>query len=495
MCIRDSQCLIQFWLQGRTTSTGGSGPHDYKNSGQYIPCFTVSPSSTYSAEPTKVDIIRALSLLHSNGSDKLPSVAYWAVHGKWPGDLPALRVKTHISPNSFRICQFLHFAAPCIALHINDNLAYGIIDSGSKVLLISKPYLDQICPTAAITSYQGRPFRQADSSPLPILGECSCSLQIGTISSVETFVIFEAPPFHKECLIGFEYLRAKNIFIGPDGLYIFPSSVLRPSSVQQDFPRSQLGKGAPVRRVCPPPHPSNINSHGDVLPPRAKGRGTANGDITFPIYACEAATVLPYKTQLIKCRLQGLTEAQMCHFGSGHMAISSERLEPYESLTKLSVFFQLIPIVEHNQTIDIVYYNNQHDPAFINEQQVVAHCEPMRLADDQEMEVLSRMKPACYYVGHISGASQTRASSLKSPDFSKFEFDPNERSPTITSQNANVGCNDQVYRDKFIKLVQKYACVYGNSPWSVNSWGSEFELKAREFQVPCLLYTSDAADE
>ena len=219
--------------------------------GQYIPCFAVTPSSTYSAEPNKVDIVRALSLLHSDGSDKLPSVAYWAVNGTWPGSLPALRVNNYISPNTFRICQFLHFAAPCIALHINDNLAYGIIDSGSKALLISKPYLDQICPTAEVSTYQGRPFRQADSSPLPILGECSCSLQIGTIESMETFIIFEAPPLHKECLIGFEYLRSKNVFIGPDGLYIFPPSVLRPSSVQQDFPRSQLGQGAPVQTNSP----------------------------------------------------------------------------------------------------------------------------------------------------------------------------------------------------------------------------------------------------
>ena len=452
--------------------------------GKYIPCFTVTAPCNQSTAPTKDDVIKALSLLHSQGRDKLPSIEYWATHGTWPSHLPALRVTNKITPNTYRLSKFLHFAAPCIALHINDSLAYGIIDSGSKVLLISKPYLDLICPTAEVSSYEGKPFRQADSSPLPIIGECTCTLQIGTISSMEIFVIFEAPPFHKECLIGFEYLRSKNIFIGPDGLYIFPASVLHPSSVQQDFSRSQLGGGAPVRRICPPPQPSDINSHGDWMPPRAKGRGTANGDITFPIYACEPATVLPSQHLLIKCRLEGLTQDQMCHFGSGHMACSSERLEPYESLTKLSVFFQIIPITEHNQTIDLLYYNNQHDPAFINERQVIAYCEPMRLADDKEMEVFSRMNPACYYVGSIVGAAQAPVSTLQSPNFSRFEFDPNERSPSISDENANVCCSDPVYKQKFIQLVKQHAAVYGNSPWSVNSWGSEFELKARESQVP-----------
>ena len=449
-----------------------------------IPCCVVTDSSVYSTAPTKVDVIKALGLLHSNENDKLPSISHWAEHGTWPHNLPAMRIANPIQPNIYRICQFLHFAAPCIAFHINDHLAYGVVDSGSKALLISKPYLDQVSPATKISSYLGRPFRQADSSPLPVLGECRCTLQIGTISSEETLIIFEAPPSHKECLIGFEYLNSKNIFIGPDGLYIFPSSVLQPSSVQQHFPRSVLGKGAPVRKVCQSPNPSDFNAHGDLLPPRAKGRGTANGDISFPIYACEATTVLPYQTLLIKCRLQGLTTDQMCHFASGHMVCSSERLEPYEALTRLSVYFQLIPITEHNQTIDLLYYNNQHDPAFINEQQVIAHCEPMRLADDQEMEVFSRMKPACYFVGAVSGAPQADVSSLKSPDFSRFEFDPNEGSPSITNENANVCCSDPIYKEKFLQLVKQYSSVYGNSPWSVNSWGSEFELKARESQVP-----------
>ena len=457
-------------------------PHAWTDMKTYNPCFVATDVSVFSSA-TKEDVIRALSHLHTSTMDKLPYVAHWALHGTWPGN-QALRVGDGIQPNIYRICQFLHLAVPTIALHINDNLVYGIVDSGAKLLLLSKPYLDQICPGAEIASYNGRPFRQADSSPLPVAGEYTCTLQIGTISSTETFIIFEAPSFHRECLIGFQYLQSKNVFIGNDGLYLFPPSVLRPSSVQQDFPRCELGGGAPVNRICAPANKSDLNEHGDLLPPRAQGRGTTNGDLTFPIYACEAITILPSQSLLIKCRLQGLKEEDMCQFGSGHMVCSSEQLEPYQSLTKLSIFYQIIPITEHNQTIELLYYNNQHDPAFINEKQIIAFCEPMKLADDEEMEAFSKMNPACYFVGHVSGASQTKASSLCSPNFDRFEFDPNEFTPSISEQDPNVCCEDPVYKDKFIKLVQSHADVYGNSPWSVNSWGSPFDLKARESQVP-----------
>ena len=471
---------------GSMKSTIGSANSDF------LPCFVASQMSGQFSMATKIDVVRALGLLHSEHGNKLPGISYWAEHGNWPKQPTALRAATCLDPNIYRVSRFLHFTAPVIAVHLNDNMAYGILDTGAKSLLISKPYSDQVCPDAMVGRYTGKPFRMANSAPLPVVGTITCVLQIGIISSQEEFIVFEAPPHHKEMLIGFDYVQRQKLFIGSDGLYKFPEDVLRPSSDQQEFAKSRLrgmanqgeGGAAQANRAAIPPALSDINSHGDIMPPLAKGRGTANGDLTFPIIACEAVTILPTQSLLLKCRLSGLLEEHMVHFGAGHMVCSSERLEPYQSLSKLSVFYQLIPITERNQTIQLICFNSQHDPIFIDEKQIVAYCEPMKLADDKNMEAFAKMYPACYYAGHISGASQTKASSLKSPSFSKFEFDPNEACPSIDEAAANIGCSDPVYREKFVKLVQAHSKVFGQSPWSVKSWGSSFELRARDSQVP-----------
>ena len=503
----------------RHSRSGGGGdnegvttPPSISRHQDFLPCRVVSHTSEQHSMTTKGDVIRALGHLHSEDGNKLPGIAYWAEHGRWPDQLPALRALPSVDPNIYRVSRFLHFTAPVIAVHLNDRLAYAILDTGAKSLLISKPYSDQVCPDVPVEPYRGKPFRQANSAPLPIVGTIKCVLQVGILSSKEEFIIFEAPPHHKEMLVGFDYIRDKKIFVGSDGLYKFPADVLHPSSVQQDFqcPHPQImdasahGEGAPANRAAPPPAPANraapppapanraapppalsdINSHGDIMPPRAQGRGTANGDTTFPITACEAVTILPFQSLLLKCQLQNIREEDMQLFSTGHMACSSERLEPYQSLSKLAIFYQIIPITDRNQTIQLLYFNSQNESVFIDEKQVVAYCEPMRMADDNDMEAFSKIKPACYYAGHVSGASQTKASSLCSPNFSRFEFDPNDRCPSISESAANVGCSDPHYKEKFVQLIKQHAAVFGNSPWSVNSWGSSFELKARPSQVP-----------
>ena len=120
-----------------------------------------------------------------------------------------------------------------MALHLNNTLLYGIIDTGCATLLCSRGYYNQLFPNIKLNPYTGHGYQQANADELPIDGVLPCSFQIGNLLTTENIPVFESPLSHRELLIGWVYLKTNGLTIGPNGLYKYPPNALQAISNQQ----------------------------------------------------------------------------------------------------------------------------------------------------------------------------------------------------------------------------------------------------------------------
>ena len=87
--------------------------------------------STLSIAPTRTSTKTALNYLHTPNSDKIQLISQWISTGKWYNQQPhTVGHAPQIELDPYQIAEFLHFVSPVVALHLNDVLAYGVIDTG-----------------------------------------------------------------------------------------------------------------------------------------------------------------------------------------------------------------------------------------------------------------------------------------------------------------------------------------------------------------------------
>ena len=515
-------------------SYGFSQYQDTNITPAFIPCYMVrnktGGGATLSIAPTHTSTKTALNYLHSSEYDKIQLISDWISTGKWcHQNFQQVRQAPQIIEDPYQIAPFLHFTSPVVALHVNDTLLYGIVDTGCATLLCSRGYYRQQFPNSTLDPYTGNKYQQANADELPIDGVLPCSFQIGTLLTNENIPIFESPLSHQELLIGWVYLKQNNLTIGPNGIYKYPPSALEaiapppkqpalkcknltpcktdregiskvepPLKRGKQTPHSQNMKGGPQNKICPncrsqcqmttddtficKCHKATNEQHiQHPTPQQTKPQQVTPS--TFDVIAAEDVTILPKQQMLLKCRIQNLTEVDLQMFESTYMVFSSENTEPWQSLTKLSIFFQLLPVTSTDQIIHLVYFNDNPTSVFLYRNEIVGQCEPMQYAGDTECTALSKLNPGVFFAGAILQCPQTDLQSLKSPSCSHLELNL-EENYELNEDDIHIRSDDPDIRSRMKKLLHQYQDIFGKSAWSVCSWGSTFEMDVRPSVTP-----------
>ena len=493
----------------------------------FIPCYMIKSSAkTFSIAPTD-STKTALNYLHTHDYDKIQLISKWISSGQWytKQSHPVKQAPHILEP--YQIASFLHFPSPVVALHMNNILLYGIIDTGCATLLCSRGYYNQLFPNIKLNPYTGHGYQQANADELPIDGVLPCSFQIGNLLTTENIPVFESPLSHRELLIGWVYLKTNGLTIGPNGLYKYPPNALQAIANQQaqtalkcdnqkiphskqknktkgpqnqhknlgppldknrEGPSSNEGPNCPFQCdkidngtfICKCTHTHNTNKRTTTQHPPVPQETPPSA---FAVIAAEDVTILPKQQMLLKCRIQNLSDADLQMFESQYMVFSSENIEPWQSLTKLSIFFQLLPVTSTDQIVHLVYFNDNPTSIFLYQNEIVGQCEPMQYAGDTECTALSKLNPGVFFVGAILQCPQTDLQSLKSPSCSHLELNL-EENYELNENDIHIKSEDPVIKNRMTQLLQQYQDIFGKTAWSVCSWGSTFEMDARPSVTP-----------
>ena len=478
--------------------------HQYQQiSPALIPCYMIKSQcdqgETFSVAPTtQTSTKTALNYLYSPDFDKIQLISTWISSGHWHHDDHKVRQVPQIREEPYQLAPFLHFASPVVALHVNDVLLYGVVDTGCATLLCSRGYHQQLFSTTKLHPYTGNKYHQANADELPIVGVLSCSFQIGTLITKENIPIFESPLSHRELLIGWVYLKQNGLTIGPNGLFQYPPNAFQVQLPQADQKAVEGGvlNTAHVMTKQTNIHCSHCEQHCSqdsddtfICKCDNRQREVNRQDIhyknahqkkhpspPFNVIAAEDVTILPKQQLLLKCRIQNLQEEDLKWFETTYMVFSSENTEPWQSLTKLSIFFQLLPVTATDQIVHLVYFNDNATSVFLYQNDIVGQCEPMHYAGDTEVTQLSKFNPGVFYVGAILQCPQTDEQSLKTPSCSHLELNIDDKYD-LDEDDIHIQSTDPAIRSRMTQLIQKYQDIFGKSAWSVCSWGSTFHME------------------
>ena len=473
-------------------------------------CYMVKNKmrSAQSAAPTLTSTKTALNYLHQPDFNKVQLITDWILTGQWQCNQTRAAHQYCLKdddPN--QIAPFLHFSTPVVALHVNDKLLYGIIDTGCATLLCSRGYYQQFFRNETLLPYLGNKYQQANADDLPIVGVLSCSFQLGTLLTKEKIPIFESPLSHRELLIGWIYLKENNLTISPSGLYRYPSIHRDIAGSPQDLDCNNIkcrkqkvqNKHKIENKRVLKPRAMEIPAHDDCGQIQYNDCGQIQHDdcgqiqqeqilsppsnTIFEVQVAESVSVLPKQQILLKCKIKNLTQEDLQLFESCYMVFSSENIEPWQSLLNLSIFFQLLPITTVDQTIQLVYFNDNPNTVFLYQNDIVAQCEPMQYAGDTDCVELSKLNPAVFFAGAILECPQTNIQSLKSPSCSHLElnFDDDYE---VNKDDIFIRNDDPIIQQEMTRLIQQYKGIFGRTTWSVNSWGSTFQMEARPSVTP-----------
>ena len=444
-------------------------------SGMTLGCRVVK---TDAAPPTTIHTVtlsddkmrKALFNLSSELYDKSEEVKRWSKTGKWHQLNCKATMSASLAPH--QLCSFHPgFSSPVAAATINNFLhCYLIVDSGCNLILASSGYIDFLLPDHSLKTYNGPTFRQADSSPLSIIGVLHCTISIGHLTSEEEIIIFKTPPTHREILLGFSYIQKHSLAICGSGLFQFPPSFLSSEAIPlPQNKKAAMGVNKMSRDSQEEDARGGKAAHVNKVRPT-----TQTLQDNFPVKCTQEYTILPGAQQLLLCRVPDfqctISEASfsVCH---------SENLEPWMSLLDLSVYFQVLQISQLGSPFTLLYCNYTKQTVFITLNQTVAHCSLMQSAGDDEMLHLSKINPPVSLVCRIL-RPHLRESSLKSPNVSHMELNMECRNDFDLSQ-ADIQTTDPEDITKLKLLLSRYKNIFASQAWSIGNIGSTFHMEPK----------------
>ena len=124
----------------------------------------------------------------------------------------------------YQIARFLNnFDSPVFSLLLDGQLALVIGDSGCTGVLCSFGYYVFLFKDRPLDEYEGRPYRQADGNALPLKGQFTASITIGSLTCEQLIVVMDTSLDYREILLGWQFLCKHEISLTPTGLFHFPS--------------------------------------------------------------------------------------------------------------------------------------------------------------------------------------------------------------------------------------------------------------------------------
>ena len=455
--------------------------NNVQNCTSYI-CFSASIAATFT--PSLLNPRKAL--MNMANSNKLSEIVRWTETGHWFQEV----VKSCKKLKPFQLCEFLHnFHSPVLEIQVGNIPVLAIIDSGCSSFLMSQGYHNTLFKNQQLDTYKGLPFQQASGAALPIKGTFLTDIQIGPLKTHTQIIVFESNDYHKEILLGWDYIKAQNILIASDGLY--DRKALHQKTDNDTCIPIKYACGA--GRDASPPHGTTQGSPLGSNSPEETSLNISDpfyDQIKLPVIIVKDYTILEGQCEIIQCKLKLSLENRKVfdNFFSNtkYFVFSSENLEPYEYILKLSIYFQMLSLDHFEQPFDLIYRNYSKQTVFLSNKDIVAYCTEMELAGQSDFETLSLKKPALFLAAKLlqpADSHQDIAPSLKSPNFSRLELGQKSISPIDLDQ---INSQDIIPEHLQIlkTLIQQHAPLFASHAWSVGLCGSTFEMSVRDSCVP-----------
>lgn len=446
--------------------------------------------------PAHVTTRKALHLLSLGQPDILPNIQFWINHGVWPKHKTTKACMDSFSALPLAMYQLAHFLpnfhSPVCQVLINGVLTYAVIDSGATGVLLSQAMFEDLFPTVIPDAYEGLPYRQASGEPLPIMGQFMGQLSIGKLVTTECFIIMFSPKHHKECLLGWKIIKDNNLSISAKGIFQYPenlphapaSNILNPGMVKQikcthsnqvtqcnDFKRTDSNCVTLDPKLnCTD---SQLDQHQDcsIYPPVI---------LEFPVYTTKSYTILPLQKAIIMCRVGGLHKRPLNELKDKFLTISSEKLQPHESLLNLNIYFQILPLHAIFKPFTLIYQNTSKQSVFLENNDHVADCIEMRQACEADFDHLLRVQPDVYFACRLLNQD---GMTLKTPNESRFEFKI-ESEKELNIEKANIHECDPVSKTKLLTLLAQHQKLFSSHSWSVGQLDSTVDLQVKTGAIP-----------
>ena len=378
----------------------------------------------------------------------------------------------------YQIARFLqNFESPIVSVTLGKQVALACVDTGASGILCSFGYFSHLFPTKKLDTYVGLPYRQASGEPLPILGQFETRLVIGDLQSHETIIVMKSSPDHKELLLGWRFLRKRNISVSPDGLFLYPTPPEGVITNEDDI----HGK-------------NNFRSFSDKrdgarmceLRGRSGNKGAASSPtcqppLTLAVYLECNYTVKPLSKHMIQCRLQKITQEQLCSLQNSHMCFSSELVEPNIPILDLTIYPQYIPANELFRSFPLLYNNKSKQSAFLFKGQHVAHCIKLEPASTAQFRNIQDQHPGLFYAYRLLNQNDDQ---LADPTQSLHEIKIVEDSAPPNFDSVCTHDADPKRREQLIAVLKKYPTLFSSHTWSVGQLESTLYLRAKSGAVP-----------
>jgi hypothetical protein len=419
-------------------------------------------------------------------SNKLSEIVKWTETGHWFQKV----AKSCKKLKPFQLCEFLHnFHSPVLEIQIGNIPVLAIIDSGCSSFLMSQGYYNTLFKNQPLDTYKGLPFQQASGAALPIKGTFLTNIQIGPLKTHTQIIVFESNDYHKEVLLGWDYIKAQNILIASDGLY-YREALHQKTGNDNSLP---INHACGAGRDTSPPHGSTQRS-----PPGSNSPEETSLNISepcydqtkFPVIIVKDYTILEGQCEIIQCKLKPSLENRKIFdnlfSNTKYFVFSSENIEPYEYILKLSIYFQMLTLDHFEQPFDLIYRNYSKQTVFLSNKDIVAYCTEMELASQSDIETLSLKKPALFLAAKLlqpADSQQDIAPSLKSPNFSRLELGQKSISPIDLDQINKQDISPEHFQI-LRNIIHQHAPLFASHSWSVGLCGSTFEMSVRDSCVP-----------